>query len=170
MRFYELTLGVYTIAYMQVNMQAAIKASQVVPAAFAATVARCASKPDALFSDLLKAEQVLGPFDGAIVSHHALKNLQLGTAEILARAGGGANRAMILHQQHTAIIAHFGVRHVAFLVTRPRQRINAALRQLAMRGVVELGYGGVRVVDICLLGAIAEQAACVWSTSACWAR
>ena len=56
MRVYELTLGVYTIAYMQVNMQAAIKASQVVPAAFATTVAHCESKPDALFADLLKAE------------------------------------------------------------------------------------------------------------------
>lgn len=56
MRVYELTLGIYTIAYMQVSMQAAIKASKVVPAAFDATVVQCEAKPDALFTDLLKAE------------------------------------------------------------------------------------------------------------------
>ena len=46
---------------------------------------------------------------------------------------------------------------LSYLIGIPRQRINAALRQLATKGAVELGYGGVRVVDIRLLGTIAEQ-------------
>lgn len=56
MRLYELMLGIYSIAYLQVDMQAAIKASKVVPPAFDAVVASCQAQAGALFSDLLKAE------------------------------------------------------------------------------------------------------------------
>lgn len=56
MRVYELMLGIYSIAYLQVDMQAAIKASKVVPLAFDAVVANCQARADARFSDLLKAE------------------------------------------------------------------------------------------------------------------
>ncbi|KRB98739.1 Crp/Fnr family transcriptional regulator [Hydrogenophaga sp. Root209] len=44
---------------------------------------------------------------------------------------------------------------LAYLIGIPRQRINEALQQLAVKGVVELGYGGVRVLDTGLLSAVA---------------
>lgn len=46
---------------------------------------------------------------------------------------------------------------LAYLIGIRRQRINEALQQLALKGVVELGYGGVRVLDTRLLSAVAEQ-------------
>ena len=56
MRVYELMLGIYSIAYLQLDMASAIKASKAVPLAFDAVVAGCQAQPGALFSDLLKAE------------------------------------------------------------------------------------------------------------------
>ncbi len=46
---------------------------------------------------------------------------------------------------------------LSYLIGIPRQRINAALQQLALKGIVELGYGGVHVVDARRLGEIAAQ-------------
>jgi CRP/FNR family cyclic AMP-dependent transcriptional regulator len=46
---------------------------------------------------------------------------------------------------------------LSYLIGIPRQRINAALQQLASKGAVELGYGGVRVIDAGRLGEIAAQ-------------
>lgn len=46
---------------------------------------------------------------------------------------------------------------LSYLIGIPRQRINQALRLLAAKGVVELGYGGVRVVDAARLDAIAAR-------------
>lgn len=46
---------------------------------------------------------------------------------------------------------------LAYLIGIPRQRINEALQQLANKGVLELGYGGVRVIDIELLTRIAQR-------------
>lgn len=56
MRVYELVMGIYAIAYMQVSTQAAIKASQVMPKAYANTVTRCEANPAALFTEELKTE------------------------------------------------------------------------------------------------------------------
>jgi CRP/FNR family cyclic AMP-dependent transcriptional regulator len=46
---------------------------------------------------------------------------------------------------------------LSYLIGIPRQRINAALQQLVAKGAVELGYGGVRVIDAQRLGEIAAQ-------------
>lgn len=46
---------------------------------------------------------------------------------------------------------------LAYLIGIPRQRINEALQQLASKRVVELGYGGVRVIDPDLLAHIGQQ-------------
>jgi DNA-binding GntR family transcriptional regulator len=46
---------------------------------------------------------------------------------------------------------------LSYLIGIPRQRINGALQQLAMKGIVELGYGGVHVVDARRLAEIAAQ-------------
>ncbi len=56
MRVYELVMGIYAIAYMQVSTQAAIKASQAMPKAYGSAVERCEASPAALFAEVLKEE------------------------------------------------------------------------------------------------------------------
>ncbi len=46
---------------------------------------------------------------------------------------------------------------LAYLIGIPRQRVNEALRELETKGAVELGYRGVRVVDMQALKLVASQ-------------
>lgn len=69
---------------------------------------------DAIDASVCTGEKMLLARGGGVVSYHLLKQAQFGAAKSLARARGGADRAVVFNQEPVVPVA-FDPRHVTLV-------------------------------------------------------